>query len=245
MRSTAGSAHVGQHAVGGRRVLVATREPRRAHDIAAVTGFALGDVRWCRPSDVARTARAGAVRVVVIELDDLSGLDMVTSVRRKTDAVVIGLLARDARLDPLDVVQHGADDFAFEPAAPRTIAAKIRAWTRRTVGRASIVPAASPERHGSFELDLCARELRVRGELVPLPPREFDVLEFLVERPGRAFSRTELLERVWGAAEHGIGPATVTEHVRRLRNRIEKDPARPRFIRTVRGVGYRFDPDGE
>jgi DNA-binding response OmpR family regulator len=110
---------------------------------------------------------------------------------------------------------------------------------RRTSGG----PIASSAAHyGALAVDLVAREVRIGDELIPLPPREFDLLAYMAQRPRRAFSRTDLLRQVWSASDTWLGPATVTEHVRRLRRRIEDDPAHPRWVQTVRGIGYRFEP---
>jgi two-component system phosphate regulon response regulator PhoB len=178
-------------------------------------------------------------RVVVLELRMYDGLSVVSSLRAITDAPMIALIDEQRTIDPVEALEVGADDFITKPCPPRDVAAKVRAWLRRTTGGPI---ATSSERFGALELDLAAREVRLRNEIVPLPPREFDLLAFLAQRPRRAFTRSELLDRVWSASESWLGPATVTEHVRRLRRRIEDDPARPRWVRTVRGIGYRFEP---
>jgi DNA-binding response OmpR family regulator len=180
-------------------------------------------------------------RVVVLELRTYDGLGGITALRSITDAPTIAVIDEQRTVDPVDVLEAGADDFVTKPCAPRDVAAKVRAWLRRTTGGPI---ATASERFGALEIDLAAREVRVRGQLVAVPPREFDLLAFLVQRPRRAFTRAELLERVWSASASWLGPATVTEHVRRLRHRIEDDPARPRWVRTVRGIGYRFEPWG-
>lgn len=180
-----------------------------------------------------------AARVVVVELRMYGGLDVISSLRTITDAPTIALIDEQRTVDPVEALEVGADDFITKPCPPRDVAAKVRAWLRRTNGGPI---AAASEHFGALVVDLAAREVRVRGEIVPLPPREFDLLAFLTQRPRRAFSRAELLDRVWSASESWLGPATVTEHVRRLRRRIEDEPARPRWVRTVRGIGYRFEP---
>lgn len=182
-----------------------------------------------------------SARVVVLEFRMYDGLDLVTSLRSLTNAPAIAVIDEGRTVDPVDALELGMDDFILKPCAPRDVAAKVRAWLRRTNGGPI---ATTSERFGILELDIGAREVRVRGEPIPVPPREFDLLTFLAQHPRRAFSRTELLERVWSASESWLGPATVTEHVRRLRSRIEDDAAHPRWVRTVRGIGYRFEPPG-
>jgi two-component system, OmpR family, phosphate regulon response regulator PhoB len=180
-----------------------------------------------------------ATRVIVLELRLYDGLDEIALLRTLTDAPTIALIDSQRTVDPMEAIESGADDFLMRPCAPREVAAKVRAWLRRTSGGPI---ASTAERFGALVIDFGAREVRLRGQLIPLPPREFDLLAFLAQRPRGAFARAELLQRVWSASESWLGQATVTEHVRRLRRRVEDDPARPRWVRTVRGIGYRFEP---
>jgi len=178
--------------------------------------------------------------VVLIELaahDDLARLELL---RRHTDAPVIVLIDQDRTVDPVAVLAAGADDFVVRPFAGRELVAKVHAWLRRV----ELDDRVHAPGESALNIDFDARDVRVRGTVVPVPPREFDLLAFLAQRPRRAFSRAELLTQVWSASDAWLGPATVTEHVRRLRRRIEPNPSRPRFLRTVRRVGYSFDPDG-
>ena len=198
------------------------------------------EVRACGEASTIEAAVAeGIARVIVVELGSYDGLDAIMSLRLITDAPTIALIDAQRTVDPVEAIEVGADDFVMKPCSPRDVAAKVRAWLRRTSG-API--ATTAERFGTLSLDFGAREVRVLGEVVPVPPKEFDLLAFLAQRPRRAFSRAELLQRVWSASESWLGQATVTEHVRRLRRRIEDDPAHPRWVRTVRGIGYRFEP---
>jgi DNA-binding response OmpR family regulator len=141
-------------------------------------------------------------------------------------------------MDALDVVDAGADDFLVKPFSPRELVTKTRALLRRHSARAG---APRPLVFDGLVIDVAAREVTVRGETVELPAREFDLLVFLASSPRQVFSRTQIMAHVW-SVDDGLGTATVTEHVRRLRTRIEADPASPRWIQTVWSVGYRFTP---
>jgi DNA-binding response OmpR family regulator len=141
-------------------------------------------------------------------------------------------------------LELGADDYVVKPFAMREVAARIRAVLRRTnVSRSGAVGEESPLIAGNLTLDIRARTATVGGEGVELTAREFELLAFLMQHPRRAFRREELLENVWGFSFGAT--ATVTVHIQRLREKVERDPANPRRIMTVWGVGYRFEPADE
>jgi two-component system phosphate regulon response regulator PhoB len=146
-----------------------------------------------------------------------------------------------AKVDEVDRVvglEMGADDYVVKPFSPRELAARVRAVLRRTV-------ADDPIRgltFGDLEIDPAAREVRVHGDRVELTAREFDLLAFLARSPRQVFSHGELLAEVWHSTGEWQDPATVTEHVRRIRAKIERDREHPRWIRTVRAAGYAFEP---
>jgi DNA-binding response OmpR family regulator len=160
-------------------------------------------------------------------------------VRQQSDVLFVAILPRNtAVLDALDVMDAGADDVLVKPFSPRELVTRMRALLRRR-GAAENGPGCL-----AFEdlvIDVPAREVTIRGEQVELPAREFDLLVFLASSPRQVFSRSQIMSHVW-SVDDGLGTATVTEHVRRLRARIEKDPANPRWIQTVWSVGYRFTP---
>ena len=130
-------------------------------------------------------------------------------------------------------LESGAADFLVEPFQEREL--RARAWLRCRPPEESVID------RGELRIDRVARRVVVRGEAVDLTPREFDLLEFLAARPGQAFSRRQLLKSVWGATWQGQHVDTVTEHVYRVRKKIERDPRQPRWLITVRGSGYRID----
>jgi two-component system phosphate regulon response regulator PhoB len=183
----------------------------------------------------------GARRVALVILDlglpGMHGLDVLTELRRVTDVPVIILSGRGEETDRVLGLQLGADDYMVKPFSPRELVARVGSVLRRTS------PGAAAGRRFEFEglvVDTAARQVTVGGEVVETTSREFDVLAYLVASPGRVVSRDELLRRVWHSSSEWQQESTVTEHVRRLRQKIEADPDEPRFIRTVRGVGYRF-----
>ena len=165
------------------------------------------------------------------------GLDALAVLRRTSDVPVILLTAKNTETDRVVGLRLGADDYITKPFSPAELMARIAAILRR------IRPSRAPARldHGDLQIDLGIREVRVNGRVVDVPAREYDMLAFLASSPGVAFTRERLLDELWDATSERPGPATVTEHVRRLRGRIEQNPDRPRWIRTVRGVGYRFE----
>jgi two-component system phosphate regulon response regulator PhoB len=184
-------------------------------------------------------ARRGPDLVLLdVMMPGQDGLDVLALLRRTTDVPVILLTAMDHENDRVMGLRLGADDYVVKPFSPAELAARIATVLRRT-------GAARPAAHLDFDdlqIDTVSHQVTVRGEVIELPAREYELLVFLASRPRQALSREQLLEAVWGSTPERQQPSTVTEHVRRIRRRIEEDPDRPRWLRTVRGVGYRFDP---
>ncbi len=177
--------------------------------------------------------------ILDVEMPGMSGLELLNRLRVQSGVPVMILSGHGAETERVLGLDLGADDYVVKPFLPRELAARVRALLRR--GR----PAEEPMVHGSgvFEIRLASREVFARGVPVPLTPREFDLLAYFAKRPRQVIRRQQLLKDVWQSSEEWQDPATVTEHVRRLRHKIEEDPANPRFLRAVRNVGYSFDPD--
>ncbi len=179
--------------------------------------------------------------VLDLMLPGLDGLEVCRRLRARGPVPVIMLTARGDEEDRVLGLELGADDYVVKPFSPRELTARVRAVLRRAV--ATGVPdglGVAVVEHGDVRVDVAAREVELGGQLVILTAREFDLLAYLVRHPRKAMSREELLERVWG---YTFGDtATVTVHVRRLREKIETDPSTPRHLLTVWGVGYRWDP---
>ena len=153
---------------------------------------------------------------------------------------VIMLTARGEVADRIVGLEIGADDYVSKPFSPKEVVARVRAVLRRS--RAAVdAEDADPLRFGELEIDARTREVWADGELVQLTPKEFDLLHLLASRPRTVFSRYRLLDELWDVAFQG-DPATVTVHVRRIREKIEGDPSQPRHLITVWGAGYRFEP---
>lgn len=165
------------------------------------------------------------------------GLDVLEGLRRTSAVPVILLTAKGEEADRVLGFRFGADDYVVKPFSTAELTARIAAVLRRTGANRS----GGRLHFDGLDIDLARREVVVRGTLVDLPAREYEVLAFLASFPQQTFSREQLLERLWPHTGERI-PSTVTEHVGRIRRRIEEDPERPRWIRTVRGVGYRFEP---
>jgi DNA-binding response OmpR family regulator len=176
--------------------------------------------------------------VLDVMLPGTDGLELCRWIRARSDLPVIMLTARGDETDRIVGLELGADDYVTKPFSPRELAVRVR-----TVLRRSSAVAAEGERvsFGPFELDSAARELRRDDELLKLTAKEFDLLWFLASHPRRVFSRDQLMHSVWGYTT-ALDTGTVTVHIRRLREKIESDPSRPRLLETVWGVGYRFSP---
>ncbi len=186
--------------------------------------------------ELARSRRPDVI-VLDLMLPGLDGIEVCRQIRTFSDAYIIMLTARTEEIDRLIGLSVGADDYLAKPFSPRELVARIRAMLRRP--RTAEVNAEPPRRFGTLQLDPVAREVRLNGQLIDLTRTEFDLLDTLSARPRRAFARRQLLEQVWG--EDWYGDDHVIEvHVANLRRKLDDDPQSPRFIRTVRGVGYRM-----
>jgi len=178
--------------------------------------------------------------VLDIMLPGLDGLEVCRRLRSRAPIPVVMLTARGSEEDRVLGLELGADDYVAKPFSPRELTARVKAVLRRAGSPLGEVDSAGTVEHDGLQIDLGAREARVRGQLATLTAREFELLAFLVNRPRQVFRRDELLEHVWGYTYGDT--ATVTVHIRRLREKIEDNPSTPRRITTVWGVGYRFDP---
>jgi DNA-binding response OmpR family regulator len=200
------------------------------------------DVRTASDSRDAIRAVAGEEPDLVlldIMLGDEDGRDVLKELRRMSDVPVVFLTARNHEIDKIAGLKMGADDYVVKPFSPAELAARVDCVLRRSHRPGK---TAGITDFGGLRINFLAREVEVQGEVVDLTPKEFDTLAFLAASPRRAYSRGQLLANVWGSSTDWQAEATVTEHIRRLRRKIEADPDQPRWITTVRGVGYRFEP---
>jgi two-component system, OmpR family, response regulator ResD len=178
--------------------------------------------------------------VLDLMLPGIDGIEVCRRLRAEAPVPVIMLTARGDEDDRIVGLDLGADDYITKPFSPRELTARVKAVLRRAAG--TVTTPDLPERieAGELVIEVAAHEVLRDGDPVSLTAREFDLLVFLAARPRRTFRREELLEHVWGYT-YGDS-ATVTVHVRRLREKLEPEPSAPRHLNTVWGVGYRWDP---
>jgi DNA-binding response OmpR family regulator len=190
-------------------------------------------------------ARRGDPHLILLDirLPDISGFDVCRQLRaEKMRQPILMLTARDEELDKVLGLELGADDYVVKPFSLRELVSRIRALLRRAYGELST--ASTPERlvFGDLEVDLERLQVARCGQPVDLTPTEFRLLRYLLSNPDRPFSRSALIEAVWGYDSEIGNERTVDVHVRHLREKLEDDPADPRWFVTVRGVGYKFQP---
>jgi DNA-binding response OmpR family regulator len=229
--------------VSGARVLVVDDEPTVRE---VVVGYLRRDGHDVSEAADGRTALALLEQeppdLVVLDmmLPGVNGLDILRRLRATSDVPVIMLTARTEERDRVAGLELGADDYVVKPFSPRELAARVNGVLRRSTVKGTTPPRVLE--FGDLVIDALAREVRCRGEPIEMTPKEFEVLAHLAASPRQVFSRAELLKEVWQSSPDWQDPATVTVHVRRIRNKIETDPEHPRWITTVWGVGYRFEP---
>ncbi|WP_055483095.1 response regulator [Sphaerimonospora mesophila] len=184
--------------------------------------------------------RAGADIVLLdLMLPGLPGTEVCRALRQRSNVPVIMLTAKDSEIDKVVGLELGADDYVTKPFSSRELVARIRAVLRR---RGDIEePQSAVLAAGPVRMDVDRHVVAVRGRQVQLPLKEFELLEVLLRNVGRVLTRGQLIDRVWGADYVG-DTKTLDVHVKRLRAKVEADPANPRCILTVRGLGYKFDP---
>jgi len=182
--------------------------------------------------------------LVILDLmmPGMSGLEVCRALRSHDETAKLPILMLTAKAGEADRVlglELGADDYLAKPFSPRELVARVRAILRRAngAGQTETLPAYQK---GGLKIDFATYEVAVRGKAIKLTLKEFELLKFLVQNPSRVLNRDQLLDRVWGG-ETFVTPRTVDVHIRRLRKAIEKDDSNPKWILTLRGVGYKFD----
>jgi phosphate regulon transcriptional regulator PhoB len=235
------------HHYGMAKVLVVDDEPslvstigynlrRDGHEVVTASD-------GVRAVEVAKRERPDLI-VLDLMLPRMDGLDVCRTIRQSSlhELRTVPILMLTAKTDEVDKVvglEVGADDYVTKPFSMRELMARLRAMLRRTqMGTAEALPSR-PLAFGDLEIDPSARRLLRKGKEVALKPKEFDLLTYLVRHPGQVFSREQLLDQVWGVG-HIVDFRTVDVHVRWLREKIEKNPSKPKLIETVRGIGYRM-----
>ncbi len=191
-------------------------------------------------------AKFDAARPSLVLLDvmlpQMSGVDVCRELRTHSQVPIIMVTARNAEIDAVVGLEVGADDYVTKPFRLRELVARVRAALRRApvTSGPSVESGVDVIDVGDVRLDVARHEVHVRGDLVPLPLKEFELLEILLLNAGRVLTRDVLIDRVWGPNYYG-DTKTLDVHIKRLRSKIEPDPAHPASIVTVRGVGYRFE----
>jgi len=176
--------------------------------------------------------------VLDLMLPGIDGLEVCRRVRQFSDAYILMLTARAEEVDKVVGLSVGADDYLTKPFSPRELVARVRAMLRRPRSSTAEPEAPVPRKLGDLVIDTARFEVRKRGEPVALTARELSLLATLSEHPGHVFTRAQLLEKVWGSALYD--DHVVDVNIGNLRRKLEDDPARPRWVQTVRGVGYRL-----
>ncbi|MBM0274224.1 response regulator transcription factor [Micromonospora tarensis] len=185
--------------------------------------------------------RTGADIVLLdLMLPEMSGTEVCRQLRQRSAVPIIMVTARDSEIDKVVGLEIGADDYVTKPYSPRELVARIRAVLRRQ--SPEVAEAGAPTlAAGPVRMDIERHVVTVDGGAVQLPLKEFELLELLLRNAGRVLTRGQLIDRVWGADYVG-DTKTLDVHVKRLRSKIEPEPSAPRFIVTVRGLGYKFEP---
>lgn len=193
------------------------------------------------PSALTEFDRTGADIVLLdLMLPEMSGTEVCRQLRQRSHVPIIMVTARDSEIDKVVGLEIGADDYVTKPYSPRELVARIRAVLRRQSPEAT-ESGAPTLAAGPVRMDIERHVVTVDGAPVQLPLKEFELLELLLRNAGRVLTRGQLIDRVWGADYVG-DTKTLDVHVKRLRSKIEPEPSAPRYIVTVRGLGYKFEP---
>ena len=192
------------------------------------------------PDALTEFERSGSDIVLLdLMLPGLSGTEVCRQLRQRSSVPIIMVTARDSEIDKVVGLELGADDYVTKPYSPRELVARIRAVLRRRSEPEELLPNALEA--GPVRMDIDRHTVAVNGASVPLPLKEFELLEMLLRNAGRVLTRGQLIDRIWGADYVG-DTKTLDVHVKRLRAKIEPEPASPRHLVTVRGLGYKYEP---
>jgi DNA-binding response OmpR family regulator len=189
-----------------------------------------------------RIARTWSPDIVLLDLmlPGIDGLEVCRTLHKEGDPSIIMLTARGEETDRIVGLEVGADDYVVKPFSLRELGARIKAVLRRTTRDKGAAASSDLLRFTGLQINPRTREVEANGKAVLLSAREFDLLYFLASNPGQVFTREQLMDKVWDYTFAG-DTSTITVHVRRIREKTEADPMRPRYIKTVWGVGYKFE----
>jgi two-component system response regulator RegX3 len=193
------------------------------------------------PKAIEEFDRVGADLVLLdLMLPGLSGTEVCKQLRQRSDVPIIMLTAKDSEVDKVVGLELGADDYVTKPYSSRELVARIRAVLRRNSDLGETEPAGGTLTVGPVRLDTERHVIAINGSTVQFPLKEFELLEFLMRNCDRVLTRTQIIDRVWGSDYVG-DTKTLDVHIKRLRAKIEVDPANPVYIQTVRGLGYKME----
>jgi DNA-binding response OmpR family regulator len=232
--------------MSGERILIVEDERAVARSLEYALAHEGYDVSWAGTGQQAlQLAHSQDPHLILLDirLPDISGFDVCRQLRAQGSRVPILILtARDEEVDRVLGLELGADDYVVKPYSLRELISRIRALLRRTYGDLALAPKEGRVAFGPIEVDLERWLVYRDGQLFDLTPTEFRLLRYLVTHPGRPFSREALIDAVWGYDTLVGSERTVDVHIRHLREKLEPDPTHPRWLVTVRGVGYKFEP---
>ena len=183
----------------------------------------------------------GGIDLILLDLmlPEISGTEVCRQIRAKSKVPIIMLTAKDSEVDKVVGLEIGADDYVTKPYSSRELVARINAVLRRNGGEGVAMDAGVMTVHG-IRMDIDRHQVSINGIPASLPLKEFELLEFLMRNAGRVLTRMQLIDRVWGSDYVG-DTKTLDVHIKRLRSKIEDDPANPKVIQTVRGLGYKME----
>jgi two-component system, OmpR family, response regulator RegX3 len=183
----------------------------------------------------------GNVDLILLDLmiPIISGVEVCRTIRTKSQVPIIMLTAKDSEIDKVVGLELGADDYVTKPYSSRELIARIKAVLRRGSSE-DVTPENGIHTVAGIRLDTGKHQVTVNGTLISLPLKEFELLEFLMRNSGRVLTRTQLIDRIWGGDYYG-DTKTLDVHIKRLRSKIEADPANPVLIQTIRGLGYKLE----
>ena len=179
--------------------------------------------------------------ILDLMLPELDGLSLTRWLRDRSNVPIIMVTARREEIDRIAGLEMGADDYVVKPFSPQELVSRVRAVIRRTNREQTLVETEQDLEFEDINISPATRQVTIRKTVIELTAKEFDLLHLLARHPRQVFTRDQLLEHVWGSADY-IDPGTVTVHMRRLREKIEKDPSSPIHLLTIWGVGYKFEP---
>jgi two-component system response regulator RegX3 len=192
-------------------------------------------------TDAIKQFNENGADLVLLDLmiPEISGVEVCKTIRTSSQVPIIMLTAKDSEIDKVVGLELGADDYVTKPYSSRELIARIKAVLRRGTNE-DIAPENGILTAAGIRLDVGKHQVTVNGTLISLPLKEFELLEFLMRNSGRVLTRTQLIDRIWGGDYYG-DTKTLDVHIKRLRSKVEADPANPVLIQTIRGLGYKLE----